>query len=65
MNAEVNGLNWFYNDIQPPTLPVSPAAQEIPDCRVRFVLYGIYYHDDDARYTYRYNLQNHHNCSTN
>ena len=50
VHSEVGGLNWFYNDIAPPTLPVSPPAEYIDDARVRFVLEGIYYHDDDAWY---------------
>lgn len=51
VSAEVGGLNWFYYDIQPPTIGV-PGTAYISDARVRFELAGIYYHDDDARYNH-------------
>lgn len=55
VTSEVAGMNWFYGNIDPPTLPVTPAAPYIDDSRVRFVLDGIYYHDDDLRYQHYLN----------
>lgn len=55
VTSEVAGMNWFYGDIDLPTLPVTPAAPYIEDSRVRFVLDGIYYHDDDLRYQHYLN----------
>ncbi|MDX9750537.1 MAG: hypothetical protein RBT71_05605, partial [Flavobacteriales bacterium] len=53
--AEVAGLNDHFGNIQPPVLPTQPPAAYIDDARVRFVLEGVYYQDDDDRYGYYYN----------
>lgn len=62
VNSEVAGLNWFYDNLDPPSLPVSPAAEYITETRVRFDLNGIYYHDDDARFNHYLNLPDHPQC---
>jgi Pregnancy-associated plasma protein-A len=50
--TEIGGLNWYYDSMDPACLPVNPPAVNITDAKVRFVLAGIYYHDDDARYNF-------------
>ncbi len=62
---ELGGLNWFYDDIDEPIMPVDPPAEYINDSRVRFVSTGIYYHDDDTRFNYYLTSPIYPNCSSN
>lgn len=64
VNTEMNSLNGYYDELLVPALPVVPPAEHIVDSRVRFVLTGIYYHDDDARHDHYFNLNSHPNCGS-
>ncbi len=55
VQTNVGNLNWFYYDIQQPSIPVS-GVQYLTDSRIRFVNAGVYYHDDDDTYDWAYNL---------
>ena len=43
-------LNIIYRNIDPPTLPVYPPAEEINNSRIQFVESGIHYHNSDEWY---------------
>ena len=51
-------LKDHYHNMHPPTLPVSPPAQEIGESRISFELMGIYFHDDDYVYDFPLDFYN-------
>lgn len=57
----VNETNWRFANISTPNLPIVPPAEEIPDSRIRFVLKGVYFHDDGVFQ----DIPNSHPCSPN